>query len=62
VRRVGNLVISVPISARIICAATGPTPGNGTQASHRGRELADLGVDAGLRGGDVGGDRIHPSG
>ncbi len=39
-----------------------PDPGNGIQAGDRRRELADPGIDPGLHGGDVGGDRIHPSG
>jgi len=52
--------MSVPISARIICAATGPTPGNRIQPGHRGRQLAELALDAGLHGGDVGGDAVDP--
>lgn len=35
-----------------------PNPGDRIQPGHCGRQLAELGLDARLDGGDVGGDRV----
>jgi hypothetical protein len=50
----------VSITAKIICAATGPDPANGVEPGHRGCRLAELGVHPVLHDGDVGGDAVDP--
>ncbi len=54
----GKRVMSVPISARMTCAAVGSDAGDLIQPGHHLRERGDLLLDPGVQRSDVAADRI----